>query len=619
MRRTNRLKFSVPLLFRALTLGLTIVAALSAWADELAKRELGASEELSRHVKFLSSAELTGRGVDTPGIKLARDYIAAEFAKSGLRPGGDNGSFLQAFDVAVGVTVVEPSSLTFGNDAPLQLNEQWIPLGLSTSGKVTGDVVFAGYGITAKDYDYDDYRGIDAKGKIVLVLRFEPPPKDDKSPFRKLPAASTYAALRTKANNARDHGAVGMILVDMNHQDDAKTELLSTQSSLWRGGNSLVAGQVKRRVMERWLKSLGVSLGSLKDKIDATGKPASMPIPRETTTLQVNLRENRQRTENVVAVLPGSDPSLKEEKIVIGAHYDHLGFGHFGALDREFEGKVHPGADDNASGTAVLLELARRFAELPAKPGRTLIFVAFAGEELGLYGSRYYVEHAQSIGSIKAMLNLDMVGRLRNDRVTVFGTRSSTDFSKEVMAGAQQLGLQVGESDDVGRSDHMSFYSKKIPVLHFFTGIHGDYHRATDTWEKLNIDGMAKVSDLVMLTALQIAGAKGPIHFVSLPGRAPSVGSASGRGFRTYLGTIPDYGATAAGVRLAGVSSGSPAARAGLKEGDVIIRLADKKIQNIEDLTDALSERKAGDEVEIEILRIDKPVTMKATLKSRGQ
>jgi aminopeptidase YwaD len=483
---------------------------------------------------------------------------------------------------------------------------------------VTGDVVFAGYGITAKDYDYDDYNGIDAKGKIVLVLRFEPPPKDDKSPFRKLPASSTYAALRTKANNARDHGAVGMILVDMNHQDDAKTELLSTQRSLWRGGNSLVVGQVKRRIVERWLESRGVSLGSLKDKIDATEKPASTPIAGGTATLQVNLRENRQRTENIVAVLPGADPSLKEDRIVIGAHYDHLGLGHFGALDRESEGKVHPGADDNASGTAVLLDLARRFARLPAKPARTLIFVAFSGEELGLYGSRYYVEHAESIGSTKAMINLDMVGRLRDDRVTVFGTRSSTDFSKEVLAGAEPLGLKIGESDDVGRSDHMSFYSKRIPVLHFFTGSHSDYHRSSDTWDKLNVEGMARVSDLVMLTALRIASRKEPINFVSLPGR-PSTSAGAGRGFRTYLGTIPDYGGSGSGVRLAGVSSGSPAALAGLQEGDVIVRLADKKIQNIEDLTDALSERKAGDEVEIELLRNDKPVTLKAMLKSRGQ
>ncbi len=619
MPHRDQFKFKLRFFLSALTLGLTVFAALSGWTDELTNRDSSATEALARHVKFLSAAELTGRGVDTPGIKLARDYVAAEFAKSGLKPGGDNGSFLQPFDVAVGVTVVEPTSLTLGTDAPLQLNEQWIPLGLSTSDKIAAEVVFAGYGITAKDYGYDDYAGIDAKGKIILMLRYEPPPSETKSPFRKLPDYSTHAALRSKANNARDHGALGMILVDMSDSSREKRELISTQSSLWRGGNRLTAAQVKRQVIEKWLAARGISLRSLKEQIDTSGKPASTAIPNAIATLQVNLRENRQHTDNVVGILPGADPTLSAESIVIGAHYDHLGLGHFGARDSASEGQVHPGADDNASGTAVIIDLARRLSLLAHKPARTIVFVAFSAEELGLFGSRHYVDHAVSISAIKAMINLDMVGRLRDDRVTVFGTRSSTDFSKTVLAGAQQLGLKIGESDDVGRSDHMSFYSKKIPVLHFFTGIHNDYHRSTDTWEKLNIDGMAKVGDLVMLTALQIANIKEPINFVSLPARPPAAGAAAGRGFRVYLGTIPDYGAPAAGVRLAGVSSGSPAALAGLQEGDVIIRLADKKIENIEDLTGALSDRKAGDEVEIAILRAGTPLTLKATLKSRGQ
>lgn len=596
----------------------TIAAALTAWTLEANLEVPSATEALLRHVKFLSSAELTGRGVDTPGIGLARDYIAAEFAKSGLQPGGDNGSFLQAFEVAVGVRVTEPSNLTLGTDPPLKLNEQWIPLGLSTSEKAAAGLVFAGYGITAKDYGYDDYAGIDAKGKIVLVLRYEPPPNGDHSPFKQFPDYSIHAALRSKANNARDHGAAGMILVDLNNSGDQKSELLSTQNSLWRGGNSLVAAQAKRHVVEKWLDARGISLKAFKEKIDATGKPASQPIPDATASLQVSLQEDRRRAENIVGILPGADPSLKAETIVIGAHYDHLGFGHYGARDAGSEGQIHPGADDNASGTAVVMDLARRLTQLATKPARTIVFVAFSAEELGLFGSRHFIDHAGSISPIKAMLNLDMVGRLRESRLTVFGTRSSTDFSKEVLAGAEQLGLAIGESDDVGRSDHMSFYAKKIPVLHFFTGIHDDYHRPTDTWEKLNIDGMAKVGDLVMLTALQIANAKEPIKFVSLPSRPPQAVAAPARGFRTYLGTIPDYGATADGVRLAGVTSGSPAALAGLQEGDVIIRLADKKIQNIEDLTDALSSQKSGDEVDIVILRTGKPITFKATLRNRG-
>ncbi|HEV8725916.1 MAG TPA: M20/M25/M40 family metallo-hydrolase [Candidatus Binatia bacterium] len=618
MTSKSAVRFNLRTLLTGLTLGLTIAVALSGWTLELVAQIPSATDDLRRHVKYLASEELTGRGVDTPGIRLARDYIAGEFAKYGLQPGGDGGSYLQSFDVAIGVTVKEPSSLALGSEAPSALNDDWIPLGLSTSDKTEAQVVFAGYGVSAKDYGYDDYADIDVKGKIVLVLRYEPPPKDDKSPFRKLPDSSTHAALRTKANNARDHGAVGMILVDLTHTGDDKSELLSTRNSLWRGGNSLVAAQVKRRVVEAWLHSQGVSLTALKERIDREGNPASMALPGATVRLQVSLQEVRQRTENVVAILPGADPSLNKENIVIGAHYDHLGFGHFGARERASEGQIHPGADDNASGIAVVLDSARRLRQLPAKPARTVIFVAFSGEELGLYGSRHFVGYAPFLSSTKAMINLDMVGRLRENRLTVFGARSGEKFSDIVSEAARELGLEISQSDSVGRSDHMSFYNRQIPVLHFFTGNHADYHRPTDTWEKLNIEGMGKVSDLVLLSTLQIANTREAAKFVSLPSRPLAESPGERQGFGTYLGSIPDYGANTDGVRLAGVTNGSPAARAGLREGDIIIQLADKKIQNIEDLTAVLRGQKPGDEVAIVVLRTGKPVSLKAILRARG-
>lgn len=604
-------------LILALLFSFAPLFTLSGWSFEDGQQPITVTEELRHDVQFLASPELTGRGVDTPGIKLARDYLAAEFARAGLRPGGDDGGFFQPFDVAVGVTVNQPSSLTLDQNAPLELNKDWIPLGLSKSDNVEGELVFAGYGITAKENGYDDYAGMNVKGKIVLILRYEPAPTDEKSPFKTPPEYSVHAALRTKANNARDHGAVGMILVDLNNDNEAQPELLSTRNSLWRGGNSVVAAQVRREVLQKWLDARGVSLRDLKEKIDRTGKPASMAIPGAMAKLQITLKEDHERAENVVGILPGADPNLRDQRVVIGAHYDHLGFGHFGALDRQAEGKVHPGADDNASGTAVLLDLARRMAKLPVKPDRTIVFAAFSGEELGLYGSRHYIESSNSTAAIKAMINLDMVGRLRENRLTVFGARSGENLSDLVTKNARALGLDITDSNDVGRSDHMSFYSKKIPVLHFFTGTHGDYHRATDTWDKLNFEGMAKISDLVLVTALEIANRKEPIRFVSLPSR-PSETAGSARGVRVYLGTIPDYGAVATGVRLAGVSSGSPAAQAGLREGDVIVRLGDKDIQNIEDLTDALQAHKSGDQVNVVVLRAGASITLQATLSSRG-
>ena len=618
MTRQSRIKNLLATVLIGLTLGASATVALTAWTAATPARARNPTADIEKHVKYLASEQLTGRGVDTPGIKLARDYIAAEFAKYGLKPGGDNGSYFQSFDVAVGVTVKEPNSLKLAAEAPLALSEQWIPLGLSASNRVESELVFVGYGITAKDYGYDDYAGVDVKGKIVLVLRYEPPPKDTSSPFKKYPEYSVHSALRTKANNARDHGAIGMLLVDMNRPGD-KQELLSTSSSLWRGGRSLVAAQVKRDVMESRLAVLGISLSALKEKIDSTEKPASMPLAGLSPALQVTLEEVRERAENVIAVLPGGGSSFKEEHMVIGAHYDHLGFGHFGARDSGAAGAIHFGADDNASGTAVLLDLARRLAELPAKPARSVAFVAFSAEELGLYGSRHFVERTPWISSTKAMINLDMVGRLRGSRLTVFGTRSGDNLSRIITSAAGKLGLNVTESDDVGRSDHLSFYNRKVPVLHFFTGTHDDYHRASDTWEKLNYEGMAQVSDLVMAAALQIADTREPINFVGLPSRPPRNGRVDEeRSLSIYLGSIPEYGVNVEGVQLAGVMDGSPAAVAGLRPGDVIIRLASKNIQSIEDLTAALGEQKPGDEVEIIALRAGGRVTLRATLRARS-
>ncbi|HXV82600.1 MAG TPA: M20/M25/M40 family metallo-hydrolase, partial [Candidatus Binatia bacterium] len=565
--------------------------------------------------------ELTGRGVETPGIKLARDYIVQEFSAYGLRPGGDNGTYLQGFETATGVTVKQPTSFALGDRPSLRLNEDWIPLGFSGSGRVEADAVFVGYGITAKEYSYDDYAGIDAKGKIALVLRYEPPPMDEKSPFQKAPRYSNHATLRAKANNARDHGAVGMILIDLNRSGDEKKELLSTLSSLWRGGHQLIAAQVKGGVIEKWLDAQGVSLRTLKEKIDREERPRSRYLPTPRVTLQVSLEEVRQRTENVVGILPGSDPVLKDQSIVVGAHYDHVGFGHYGARNSSAEGQIHPGADDNASGTAVLLRLAKRLSRSQPTPARTIVFAAFSGEELGLHGSRHYVNNPPlSLKSTQAMLNLDMVGRLRDDRLTVFGTRSAKELSAIVLEEAQRLSLQVRESDSIGRSDHISFYNKKIPALHFFTGSHPDYHRPGDTWEKLNIKGMVEITELLLGIVQRVANAKESLNFVSLPSRPPGGGNMGGQGYGAgaYLGSIPDFGSNDEGVRLAGVSEGSPAALAGLRAGDVIIKLAEIKIQNLEDLMAALRSKKSGDLVEITIVRNSQPLTLKATLRSRS-
>jgi len=560
-----------------------------------------------------------GRGVDTAGIKLARDYIARNFSQYGLLPGGDNGTYFQSFETVTGVSTKQPTTLILDGLPALSLEEDWNPLGLSASGHSAGSVVFVGYGITVKDYGYDDYAGVDVKGKIAIALRYEPPPKDNKSPFRKAPRYSTYATLRAKASNARDHGAVGLVLVDLEPPREGTRELISTNRSFARTNNGILAAQVKRQVLEKWLVGQRVSLPDLKEKIDRYEKPASMEFPGLKVSLTVTLEPVRQQTENVVGILPGSDPKLKNESVVIGAHYDHLGLGHFGILDPSAEGQIHHGADDNASGTSVLLGVAEQMTRITPKPDRTVIFAAFSGEELGLLGSRHYIEHpAMPLASTKVMLNMDMVGRLRDNRLTVFGAHSGNELSQIVQENAHRLGLEITESDSVGRSDHMSFYNRKIPVLHFFTGSHSDYHRPSDTWDKVNAQGMSRVAELVLAVAQQLANMRKPLNFVSLPSRPLTEDRDTSRGYGAYLGTIPDFADNAEGVRLAGVTEGSPAAIAGLKEGDVIIQFAGSKVTSLEDLAMLLGTKQAGDQVEIIVLRMSRPVTLTAVLRNRG-
>ncbi|MGH7844620.1 MAG: M20/M25/M40 family metallo-hydrolase [Candidatus Binatia bacterium] len=575
-------------------------------------------EELLGHVRYLASDELMGRGVGTPGIDMARDYIAGEFKKYGLAPGGGPGGYFQRLSVPTGVRVVEPSSFIARGSRQLKTQEEWIPLGLSGSGKITGEVVFVGYGVTAKDYGYDDYAGLDVKGKVVLVLRYEPPPKDDKSPFRKAPRYSRHATFNAKIDNARSHGAAGMILVDLS--SSRQNELVPLRRSLGRAETSFVAVQVKKQIAEQWFPDRGLSLEELKQKIDGEEQPASTPLAGSHVAVQVTLEKISAPAENVVGFLPASDANRASESVIIGAHYDHLGLGSFGTLDDSQEGKIHNGADDNASGVAVLLQVARRLSERPQRLKRNVVFVAFTGEELGLHGARHYVNHPPfPIDAAKTMINLDMVGRMRKNGLTVFGLETAQEFRSLVNEAAQGLGLEVvtGSGRAMGRSDHAPFYGKSIPVLHLFTGNHEDYHRPSDDWEKLNIEGMEKVS--VLLTALveKIAQREEPLTFARPP-QTPGKPADSETRYGAYLGTLPDFTELEGGVRLAGIQEGSPAQIAGLKEGDVIVQLAGTKVENLEDLAVALRSRKPGDQVDIVVLRRGNPLTFKAVLGRRA-
>jgi hypothetical protein len=320
------------------------------------------------------------------------------------------------------------------------------------------------------------------------------------------------------------------------------------------------------------------------------------------------------RARNVVAVRPGAGP-LAGETVVIGAHYDHLGRGGFGALDPESTGVVHNGADDNASGTAALLEIARRLAPRRAANVRTLVFAAFAGEELGLLGSTHYVKHpTRPLASTYAMINLDMVGRLGSHRLTVFGTETAKELGPLLDSVASALEVPVtGTGDGYGRSDQESFYTQKVPVLHFFTGTHEDYHRSTDDWQKIDVPGLLKVVEVASEVAWRLATRTQALTYVALPPR-----QVAGGGYGAYLGTVPDMTESPGGVRLSGVRAGSPAEQAGLAAGDILIQLGDHPIRNLYDMTEALNAYRPGDTVVLVYLRDGRRFETRATLRARG-
>ncbi|HXV85630.1 MAG TPA: M28 family peptidase, partial [Gemmatimonadales bacterium] len=321
------------------------------------------------------------------------------------------------------------------------------------------------------------------------------------------------------------------------------------------------------------------------------------------------------RVKNVIGILPGRG-RLAGQAVVVGAHYDHLGLGGFASMDPDSTGVVHNGADDNASGTVGLLEIARRLATREATDRRSVVLIAFTGEELGLLGSDYYVKHpVVPIESTFAMVNLDMVGRLRNDRVTVFGTETATEFSTLLDSLQRSAGLAVsGSGDGFGRSDQSSFYAADVPVLHFFTGTHEDYHRASDDADKINLDGVARIATLASDLVWTLATRSAALTFVDAEPPAPVAGG----GYGAYLGTIPDMSESPGGVRLTGVRAGSPAESAGIQAGDIIVRIGDHEVKDLYAMTDALRAHRPGDAVVVVLMRQGKRIEVRALLSRRG-
>jgi hypothetical protein len=572
-------------------------------------------------VGYLASDAFAGRAPGTAGLQQAGDFLADEFRRIGLQPVPSLQGFFQPFTMPL-ATTLDAATLAI-DDRPLAPAIDFSPMGVSGQGVFSGAVVFAGYGIQRGVYD--DYAGLDVRGKVVLAMRQEPRDAHGRSRFASpFQQWSPAAAVRSKAGSAADHGASALLLVTPPSNGGA--DVVSPFSADSRGAGIPVVA-VTRRVADLLLADASLpALAALQQSIDAAGQPHSLPLDNQQAEGTVKLQRHAADVRNVIAELPGAGPQA-DQWVVVGAHYDHLGTGQLGHLLSP-AGSIYHGADDNASGTAALLELAERMKLAPPTP-RSILFCCFTGEEEGLLGSDWFVKHPPvALRQIVAMLNLDMVGRLHNDNLLVGGWGTAAGFEAMVRGSltGTPLHWQSFEKGGLGPSDHMSFALARIPVLFYFTGLHADYHRPTDTADKINYAGIDEIAGVCQHTVDAMAAMPRPAYddsndansvMASLSGHGPA---GSGRG-RAVLGVVPDFSAFdgSAGVRVSGVGDAGPAAKAGLQPGDVLTRLADQPLSNLQDLSDALARQKPGDAVAIRLLRNGKALELHAILGERGE
>ena len=576
-------------------------------------------------IRYLASPELKGRATGSPEIEKAAHFIARQFKEDRLHSlEGDN--YLQPFPVTTSARLGKGSSFAFTSDGKpvtLKVQQDFVPFNFSAKGKWEGTVVFAGYGITAPEYNYDDYAGMDVKGKFVVVLRHEPQEFDDKSVF----AGKVYtehAQFFSKASNAKAHGALGVILInDMAAHPGENDTLEPFGSTEGPSDAGLPFVQVKAHDTDPWFKTAGKNLEEIEAAIDKDLQPQSFSFPTGIEVHEsIDVERVTRTAHNVIGYLPGETP----EYIVIGAHYDHLGLGGQFSLAPKLTGTVHPGADDNASGTAGVMELARYFAGRP-KMRRGIVFMTFAGEELGLLGSGYFVHHPElPLDKAVAMINMEMIGRIRDGRIFIGGTGTGSTLRKDLESVAGNYpSLKPDYSETgYGSSDHYSFTSAQIPVLFFFSGLHADYHKPSDTADKIDAPDAVKLLHLIADVAQQIIDdpVRPEFRRVKEPdnphgGVAPVSGSGSG-GYGPWFGSIPDFGESEKGVKFADVTEGSPAAQAGFKGGDILTEFDGKPIQNLYDFTYALRAHKPGDKVKVKALRNGQPVEAEVTLRQRN-
>lgn len=574
-------------------------------------------DDLYEHVKYLASDELEGRMTGTDGARKASEYIATHFNEAGLEPLGDDVTYFQAFSFPVGIEVVpEKNELAIvspggGPSHVFNIERDYRPLSFSTNASVKGEVVCVGYGLVVPEEPdkrkYDSYEGVDVAEKVVLVFDDVPSDVDTDERIR----LSHYSGPRYKAKQALKRGAAGFLLV-VGPNTPGAGELIPLSRTSSDAG--IVAASITTETAQRLLDGADVKLSELQTSLDKG--EISEHFNRIKLNMRVELMTYLARREgkcrNVVGLLPGiGEGEVADEYVLIGAHYDHIGHGEGGGSRAHAgeQGQIHNGADDNASGVATVLELAAAFAEQRKSSGgagqqRDLIFAAWSGEEIGVIGSSYFARHAPCpLGQIAAYVNFDMVGRLRDGRLILQGVGSSPDWRQLIEKVNIRVPLAVVLQDDPYLpTDTHEFYPAGIPILALFTDVHDDYNRPTDDADTLNYAGMDHIARFAQEMVGALAVRPSRPQYKSIESTTPK-GRPAGRR-RIYTGTIPDFSASnVTGMKISGVQGGSPAEKAGLVGGDVIVGIAGHDIGGLEDYAAILRALKPDESVEIVILR----------------
>lgn len=562
---------------------------------------------LREHVSLLAHDELEGRGTGSHGIDLAAGYIAGQLAAAGALPGGPDGTYFQNFDVVFGGKLLEQTSLSCSAvQGDFISHDDYLPFSFSSNAEFDGELVFVGYGITATDKEYDDYAGVDIKGKVVLMIRRAP---DFLSPGRR---PSSHSSFETKINLARENGAAAVLIANkVEGDEDDRLRRFRPRGQTY----NLPAMHITRKVADAILDSAGqLPIETLQGIIEKEKSPISIDFPGLAVKGSVAYEMETKIGRNVIGLLPATGPS-PEKYVVIGGHYDHLGIS---------GGEIYNGADDNASGIAGIIELAKEFANNPRRT-RSILFMAYSGEEMGLLGSEHYVSNPTvPMENITAMLNMDMIGKLRQngggERLTIHGLGTGSSFKGLVEEHAANSGLTYDADDSArGPSDHASFYEGGVPSLFFFTGVHEDYHQPGDDTDKVDYEGAAKILGMVGDIAADLVNAESAPAFTRVDHRAIIKRGRSGGPTRVVMGIMPDMEDSGeGGWRVSEVFPDTGASRAGMKSGDRIVKIEGEAIDGIQDYRKITKGKKPGDIILVTVKRGDKNLELSVELGGAG-